>query len=220
MNYATLVSTIKAYTENDFPDTEGSGGLTSTEQIDTFIEQAETRIYNNVQLLDLRKNVTGNASSGNMYLGVPSDWLANFSLAVIDPVTGGYEYLLNKDVNYIREAFPYPATTGKPTHYAMFDQNSYILGPTPDANYNMELHYFYYPPSIVTAGTSWLGDNFDTVLLYGALLEAATYMKSEADVVAQYQNRYNEALAQLKELAEGKNRQDMYRTQQVRYPVR
>lgn len=220
MNYATLVSTIKAYTENDFPDTEGSGGLTSTQQIDTFIEQAETRIYNNVQLLDLRKNVTGNATLGNMYLSVPSDWLANFSLAVIDPVTGGYEYLLNKDVNYIREAFPYPATTGKPTHYAMFDQNSYILGPTPDANYNMELHYFYYPPSIVTAGTSWLGDNFDTVLLYGALLEAATYMKSEADVVAQYQNRYNEALAQLKALAEGKNRQDMYRTQQVRYPVR
>jgi hypothetical protein len=220
MNYATLVSTIKAYTENDFPDTEGSGGLTSTQQIDTFIEQAETRIYNNVQLLDLRKNVTGNASLGNMYLSVPSDWLANFSLAVIDPVTGGYEYLLNKDVNYIREAFPYPATTGKPTHYAMFDQNSYILGPTPDANYNMELHYFYYPPSIVTAGTSWLGDNFDTVLLYGSLLEAATYMKSEADVVAQYQNRYNEALAQLKALAEGKNRQDMYRTQQVRYPVR
>jgi len=220
MNYATLVSTIKAYTENDFPDTEGSGGLTSTQQIDTFIEQAETRIYNNVQLLDLRKNVTGNASSGNMYLSVPSDWLANFSLAVIDPVTGGYEYLLNKDVNYIREAFPYPATTGKPTHYAMFDQNSYILGPTPDANYNMELHYFYYPPSIVTAGTSWLGDNFDTVLLYGSLLEAATYMKSEADVVAQYQNRYNEALAQLKALAEGKNREDNFRTQQVRYPVR
>ena len=220
MNYATLVSTIKAYTENDFPDTEGSGGLTSTQQIDTFIEQAETRIYNNVQLLDLRKNVTGNASLGNMYLSVPSDWLANFSLAVIDPVTGGYEYLLNKDVNYIREAFPYPATTGKPTHYAMFDQNSYILGPTPDANYNMELHYFYYPQSIVTAGTSWLGDNFDTVLLYGSLLEAATYMKIEADVVAQYQNRYEEALGQLKGLAEGKNRQDMYRTQQVRYPVR
>ena len=139
---------------------------------------------------------------------------------VIDPVTGGYEYLLNKDVNYIREAFPYPATTGKPTHYAMFDQNSYILGPTPDANYNMELHYFYYPQSIVTAGTSWLGDNFDTVLLYGSLLEAATYMKSEADVVAQYQNRYEEAWGQLKGLAEGKNRQDMYRTQQVRYPVR
>ena len=220
MNYATLVSTIKAYTENDFPDTAGSGGLTSDEQIDTFIQQAETRIYNNVQLLDLRKNVTGNATSGNMYLSVPSDWLANFSLAVIDPVTGGYEYLLNKDVNYIREAFPYPASTGKPTHYAMFDQNSYILGPTPDDNYDMELHYFYYPQSIVTAGTSWLGDNFSTVLLYGSLLEAYTFMKGEQDVLAQYQKRYDEALAQLKELGEGKNRQDMYRTQQVRYPVR
>jgi hypothetical protein len=220
MNYATLVETIKAYTENDFPDTAGSGGLTSDEQIDTFIEQAELRIFNNVQLLDLRKNVTGNATSGNMYLSVPSDWLANFSLAVIDPVTGGYEYLLNKDVNYIREAFPYPATTGKPTHYAMFDQNSYILGPTPDANYSMELHYFYYPQSIVTAGTSWLGDNFSSVLLYGSLLEAYTFMKGEQDVLAQYQKRYDEALAQLKELAEGKNRQDMYRTQQVRYPVR
>ena len=220
MNYATLVSTIRAYTENDFPDTAGSGGLTSDEQIDTFIQQAETRIYNNVQLLDLRKNVTGNATSGNMYLSVPSDWLANFSLAVIDPVTGGYDYLLNKDVNYIREAFPYPASTGKPTHYAMFDQNSYILGPTPDDNYDMELHYFYYPQSIVTAGTSWLGDNFSTVLLYGSLLEAYTFMKGEQDVLAQYQKRYDEALAQLKELGEGKNRQDMYRTQQVRYPVR
>jgi hypothetical protein len=220
MNYATLVETIKAYTENDFPDTAGSGGLTSTEQIDTFIEQAELRIFNNVQLLDLRKNVTGNATSGNMYLSVPSDWLANFSLAVIDPVTGGYEYLLNKDVNYIREAFPYPATTGKPTHYAMFDQNSYILGPTPNANYNMELHYFYYPQSIVTAGTSWLGDNFSSVLLYGSLLEAYTFMKGEQDVLTQYQKRYDEAMAQLKELAEGKDRQDMYRTTQIRYPVR
>lgn len=220
MNYATLVSTIQAYTENDFPDTAGSGGLTSTEQIDTFIQQAEQRIFNNVQLLDLRKNVTGNATSGNMYLSVPSDWLANFSLAVIDPVTGGYEYLLNKDVNYIREAFPYPATTGKPTHYAMFDQNSYILGPTPDDDYDMELHYFYYPQSIVTAGTSWLGDNFSSVLLYGSLLEAYTFMKGEQDVLGQYQKRYDEALAQIKELAEGKNRQDMYRTQQVRYPVR
>jgi hypothetical protein len=220
MQYSQLVSTIRAYTENDFPDTAGSGGLTSTEQIDTFIEQAELRIFNNVQLLDLRKNVTGNATSGNMYLSVPSDWLANFSLAVIDPVTGGYEYLLNKDVNYIREAFPYPATTGKPTHYAMFDQNSYILGPTPDASYNMELHYFYYPPSIVVSNTSWLGDNFSSVLLYGSLLEAAAFMKSEADTVGVYQTRYDESLAQLKALAEGKNRQDMYRTQAVRYPVR
>ena len=220
MNYATLVETIQAYVENDFPDTVGSGGLTSAEQIATFVEQAEQRIYNTVQLLELRKNVTGNATATNKYLSVPSDWLANFSLAVIDPVTGSYEYLLNKDVNYIREAFPYPATTGKPTHYAMFDQNSYILGPTPDASYSMELHYFYYPQSIVTASTSWLGDNFSSALLYGSLLEAYTFMKGEADVLAQYQKRYDEALAQLKELAEGKNRQDMYRTQQVRIPVR
>ena len=220
MNYATLVETIQAYTENDFPDTAGSGGLTSAEQVATFVEQAEQRLYNNVQLLELRKNVTGNATAANKYLSVPSDWLANFSLAVIDPTSGAYEYLLNKDVNYIREAFPYPATTGKPTHYAMFDQNSYILGPTPDDDYEMELHYFYYPQSIVTAGTSWLGDNFSSALLYGSLLEAYTFMKGEADVLAKYQERYNEALAQLKELSEGKNRQDMYRTTQIRYPVR
>ena len=216
MNYATLVSTIKAYTENDFPDTAGSGGLTSGEQIDTFIQQAETRIYNNVQLLDLRKNVTGNATSGNMYLSVPSDWLANFSLAVIDPVTGGYDYLLNKDVNYIREAFPYPASTGKPTHYAMFDQNSYILGPTPDDNYDMELHYFYYPQSIVTAGTSWLGDNFSTVLLYGSLLEAYTFMKGEPELVSLYNTKYQEALGLASRLGDGLERSDAYRSGQSR----
>jgi hypothetical protein len=220
VDYTTLVSTIKAYTENDFPDTAGSGGLTSDEQINTFIQQAEQRVYNTVQLLDLRKNVTGNATASNKYLTVPSDWLANFSLATIDPVTGEYAYLLNKDVNYIREAFPFPATTGKPTHYAMFDQNSYILGPTPDASYALELHYFYYPQSIVQSSTSWLGDNFSSVLLYGALLEAYTYMKGEQDVIAMYQKRYDEALALLKELGEGKNRQDMYRTPQARYPVR
>jgi hypothetical protein len=220
VDYATLVSTIQAYVENDFPTSPGTGGLTSTEQIDTFIQQAEQRIYNSVQLLDLRKNVVGNTAAANKYLTVPTDWLANFSLATIDPTTGEYEYMLNKDVNYIREAFPYPSVTGKPTHYAMFDQNSYILGPTPDAVYQIELHYFYYPPSIVTAGTSWLGDNFDAVLLYGSILEAYTFMKGEQDVMAQYQNRYGEALAMIKQFGEGKNRQDMYRTPQVRYPVR
>jgi hypothetical protein len=220
VDYTTLVSTIKAYTENDFPDTAGSGGLTSDEQINTFIQQAEQRVYNIVQLPDMRKNVVGNATASNKYLTVPSDWLADFSLAAIDPVTGEYEYLLNKDVNYIREAFPFPATTGKPTHYAIFNQNSYILGPTPDASYAMELHYFYYPQSIVESGTSWIGDNFSSVLLYGALLEAYTYMKGEQDVIAMYQKRYDEALALLKELGEGKNRQDMYRTPQARYPVR
>jgi len=226
MNYATLFETIKGYVENDFPNTSwtdsaGSGTvtLTSTEQINTFIQEAEQRIYNMVQLLDLRKNVTGNLTSGNKYLAVPTDWLANFSLAVID-ASGNYSYLLNKDVNFIRESFPNPSTTGIPTHYAFFDENSYILGPTPDANYVAELHYFYYPPSIVTAGTSWLGDNFDSVLLYGSLLEAYTFMKGEPEIIANYQQRYGEALAMLKQLGEGKNRQDMYRTQQSRYPVK
>jgi len=227
VNYATLFETIKGYCENDFPNTSftdsagsGTATFTSTEQVDTFIREAEQRIYNSVQILALRKNVTGNTTTGNKYLTVPSDWLANFSLAVIDPITGGYEYLLNKDVNYIREAFPYPSTTGKPTHYAMFDDDSYILGPTPDANYEVELHYFYYPQSIVDAGTSWLGDNFDSVLLYGSLLEAYTYMKGEPEVIQNYTARYNEALAMLKQLGEGKNRQDMYRTPQARYPVK
>jgi hypothetical protein len=227
VNYQELFETIKGYVEDDFPNTSwtdsagtGTTTFTSTEQVDTFIRQAEQRIYNSVQILALRKNVTGTTSAGNKYLSTPSDWLANFSLAVIDPTTGGYEYLLNKDVNFIREAFPYPATTGKPTHYAYFDEDSYILGPTPDASYSVELHYFYYPTSIVDAGTSWLGDNFDSVLLYGAMLEAYTFMKGEKDVLDNYVARYNEALAMLKQLSEGKNRQDMYRTPQARYPVR
>jgi hypothetical protein len=226
MNYTTLFDTIQGYVENDFPSTEvnsssgsGTSTFTSKEQIDTFIQEAEQRIYNSVQILALRKNVTGQTTASNKYLSTPSDWLANFSLAVIDPVTGGYEYLLNKDVNYIREAFPFPATTGKPTHYAYFDEDSYILGPTPDAAYTMELHYFYYPQSIVVAGTSWLGDNFDSVLLYGSLLEAYTFMKGETDVIQNYTARYNESLAMLKQLGEGKNRQDMYRSRQARYPV-
>jgi hypothetical protein len=226
MNYATLFETIKGYVENDFPNTAwtdsagtGTVTLTSTEQINTFIQQAEQRIYNSVQLLDLRKNVTGNVTSGNKYLSVPSDWLANFSLAVVD-ASGNYSYLLDKDVNFIRESFPNPTDTGLPTHYAFFDENSYILGPTPDSNYAVELHYFYYPTSIVTASTTWLGDNFDSVLLYGSLLEAYTFMKGEQDVIANYQKRYDEAFTMLKQLGEGKNRQDMYRTPQVRYPVR
>ena len=220
MNYTTLATTIKSYTENDFPTTVGDTGLTSAEQIAAFVKEAEQRIYNSVQLLELRKNVTGNCTADNKYVTVPSDWLANYSIAVIHPTTGVYTYLLNKDVGFIREAFPDPASTGLPTYYAMFDQDSYIFAPTPDDDYSVELHYFYYPESIVTAGTSWLGDNFDSVLLYGALLEAYTFMKGEADVLAGYQKRYDEAMAMLKQLGEGKNRQDMYRTQQIRYPVR
>ena len=226
MNYAQLFETIKGYVENDFPNTSWTGSdgsstvtLTSTEQINTFIQQAEQRVFNTVQLLDLRKNVTGNCTASNKYLSVPSDWLATFSIAVIDG-DGNYEYLLNKDVNFIRQSFPNPNDEGLPTHYAYFDENSFILGPTPDDNYAVELHYFYYPQSIVVAGTSWLGDNFDSVLLYGSLLEAYTFMKGEQDVIAEYQKRYDDAMIMLKQLGEGKNRQDMYRSGQVRYPVR
>lgn len=226
MNYAELFETIKGYVENDFPNTSWTGSdgsstvtLTSTEQINTFIEQAEQRVFNTVQLLDLRKNVTGNCTASNKYLSVPSDWLANFSLAVVDG-DGNYEYLLNKDVSFIRQSFPNPNTEGLPYCYAYFDENSFILGPTPDDDYTVELHYFYYPQSIVTAGTSWLGDNFDSVLLYGSLLEAYTFMKGEQDVIAEYQKRYDEAMNMLKMLGEGKNRQDQYRSGQVRYPVR
>ena len=219
MNYTELAAAIRAYVENDFPDTVGSGGMTSDEQVNTFIKEAEQRIFNTVQLLDLRKNVTGNCTSGNKYLSVPSDWLANFSVAIVD-ASGNYEYLLNKDVSFIRQSFPNPNDQGLPYCYAYFDENSFILGPTPDADYEVELHYFYYPPSIVDAGTSWLGNNFDSALLYGSLLEAYTFMKGEADIIAQYQKRYDEAMAMLKQLGEGKNRQDMYRSGQIRYPVR
>ena len=219
MNYTQLTASIKAYCENDFPQAVGAGGLTSAEQIARFVQQAEQRIYNSIQFPALRKNVTGNATASNKYLATPVDWLATFSLARIN-ADGSYNYLLNKDVNYIREAFPFPATTGAPTHYAIFDENTFILGPTPDASYGMELHYFYYPQSIVTAGTSWLGDNLDSLLLYGSLLEAASFMKSEADTVKNYMDRYNEAFTMAKQLGEGKDRQDMYRTPQVRYPVK
>lgn len=208
MNYAELVAAIQDYTENVFASAD----------INTFIEQAEQRIYNAVQLPALRKNVTGNTTDGNKYLTCPSDWLATYSLAVIDS-DDNYEYLLNKDVNFIRQAYPSPTDTGLPQYYAQFDQNTFILGPTPDDDYAMELHYFYYPESIVTAGTSWLGDNFDSALLYGALLEAYTYMKGEADVLAGYKARYDESMLLLKQLGDGKNRRDAYRSGQVRYPV-
>jgi hypothetical protein len=228
MNYTILFETIKGYVENDFPNqdwtsTTGSSTVTYTgvEQINTFIRQAEQRIYNSVQIPSARKNVTGLLTTGNKYLNVPTDWLSTFSLAVIHPVTQAQTYLLNKDVEYIRECYPPPDTPGTPKYYAIFDNTTFILGPTPDAGYNMELHYYGYPTSIVDAvsGTSWLGDNFDSVLLYGALLEAYTFMKGEADVIQNYTARYNEALAQLKQLGEGKNRQDTYRTTQARYPV-
>jgi len=219
MNYTQLTASIKAYSENDFPQAVGAGGLTSAEQIARFVQQAEQRIFNSIQFPALRKNVTGSTTSGNKYLATPADWLATFSLARIND-DNSQDFLLNKDVEFIREAFPYPATTGAPTHYAIFDDNTFILGPTPNASFSMELHYFYYPESITTASTSWLGNNFDSLLLYGSLLEAAAFMKSDADVIKNYTDRYNESFAMAKQLGDGKDRQDMYRTMQVRYPVK
>ena len=230
MTYTELVAAIKGYCENDFPTTAGS--FTSTDQVNTFIKQAEQRIYNSVQFPAIRKNVTAATTINNKYLSSPADFLATYSLAVIDD-TGSYEYLLNKDVNFIRQSFPSPTDTGKPQYYAIFgptttndtppvitNEYSFILGPTPDAAYSVELHYYYYPESIVTASTTWLGDNFSSVLLYGSLLEDYTFMKGEPDVIAGYQKRYDEAMILAKRLGDGMERQDAYRSGQFRMDVK
>ena len=223
MNYTTLFETVKGYCENDFPNTQftdpsaATGTFTSKEQIDTFIQQAEQRIFNSVQFPNFRKNQTGTLSPSNQYLEAPPGFLASYSLAVI--TNDSYEYLLNKDVNYIRAAYPNPTVEGIPKYYAQFDDNTFILGPTPDVAYTVEMHYFFYPESIVTAGTTWLGDNFDSALLYGALVEAYTYMKGEADIVAAYNKRYEEAMILAKRLGDGMNRRDAYRSGQVRMTV-
>ena len=211
MTYTELVAAIKSYTENDY----------STTDVNTFIQNAEQRIHNTVQLPDLRKNVTGTMSSGNKYFSLPSDWLSTFSIAVID-TNNEYTYLLNKDVNFVRESFPDTDSGfyGKPEYYGIFDDTTMILGPTPDANYSAELHYYYYPQTIVTAGNTWLGDNFDTALFYGSLLEAAAFMKEDAETVTQYTARYSEVMQLLKNLGDGKNRRDAYRSGQERIPVR
>lgn len=317
MNYVELFSTIESYTENNFPDITLSNGSTNTttEQINRFIEQAEQRIYNNVQFPSLRKNMTGNITAGNKYLKAPDDYLATYSLAVIDS-SGNYEYLLNKDVNFIRQAYPNATTdVGIPRYYALFgpsvqsgvitNELTFILGPTPNIGYTAELHFYYYPESIVQAiisslgtltggsgytnglyynvqltggsgsaayaditvsggtvvavvirnggclykvgdtlsaavadiggtgtgfsvpvsavtnvtGTSWLGDNFDTVLLYGSLVEAYTFMKGEPDMITLYNQKYVEALALAKRLGDGMERQDAYRSGQYRQAV-
>jgi hypothetical protein len=212
MNYTELVAAIKSYTENEYP----------TVDVNLFIEQAEQRIFNSVQIPDLRKNVTGTMLAGNKYLNVPTDLLATFSLAAIDTTTNEYTYLLNKDVNFIRESYPDTDNTywKKPEYYAVFDDTTFILGATPDIAYGAELHYYYYPQSIVIAGTSWLGDNFDSVLLYGSLLEAATYLKDSAETIMNYSNRYKEAMELITNLGEGKNRRDAYRSGQARIPVK
>jgi len=229
MTYSELVTAIQTYTENNFPTTTlaDSTVVSSTTQINRLITQAEQRIYNSVQFPSLRKNVTGATSSSNKYLSCPSDFLATYSLAVVD-AAGAYEYLLNKDVNFIRQAYPTPTDTAIPKYYALFgptvsgvtisNELSFILGPTPDTVYTIELHYYYYPESITTvaSGQTWLGDNFDTVLLYGSLVEAYTYMKGEQDLIVLYDTKYKEALALAKRLGDGMERSDSYRSGQYR----
>lgn len=216
MNYSELVTAVSDYCENSFP----------TADMNTFIRQAEQRIYNTAQPANLRKNVTGDLTAGNKYLQCPGDFLSVYSLAVYPSSGGDYLYLLNKDVNFMREAYPNPTTTGKPKHYAIFGPDSgtpnelvFILGPTPDLAYKAELHYYYYPESIVTANTTWLGDNFDSVLLYGTICEAFVYMRQEGDMVKLAQDRYVQAIALYKNLADGKQRMDAYRDGQVRTAV-
>jgi len=221
MNYAQLVVAIQDYTENSF------NYSTDPTPINTFIDQAEQRIYNSVQFPSIRKNVTGTTTSGNKYLSCPDDFLAVYSMAV--ETTDGQEFLLNKDVNFIRQAYPKATDTATPKYYALFgptvaasvvsNELSFILGPTPDSGYTVELHYYYYPESIVTASTTWLGDNFDSVLLYGSLVEAYTYMKGEADIMTFYNTKYQEALALAKRLGDGMERQDAYRSGQYRQAV-
>jgi hypothetical protein len=226
MNYAALSAAIQDYTQNYEAE--------FVVNIPVFVKQAEQRIYNSVQFPSLRKNVTGSVSANNKYLSCPDDFLSVYSLAVVTGVTGGnlntgsYEYLLNKDVNFIRQAYPTPNDTGVPKYYALFgptvsgavisDELSFILGPTPDAAYDVELHYYYYPESITVAadGQTWLGDNFDTVLLYGSLVEAYTFMKGENDMMALYDTKYKEALALAKRLGDGLERSDAYRSGQYR----
>jgi hypothetical protein len=229
MNYAALSAAIQDYTQNY--ETE------FVANIPVFVQQTEQRIYNTVQFPSLRKNVTGSVSASNKYLSCPNDFLSVYSMAIITDVTGGnlntgtYEYLLNKDVNFIRQAYPSPNDVGTPKYYALFgptvsgatisDELSFILGPTPDAAYDVELHYYYFPESITVApdGQTWLGDNFDSVLLYGSLVEAYTFMKGETDLMALYDTKYKEALALAKRLGDGLERQDAYRSGQYRQAV-
>ncbi len=237
MTYTELFTAVKNYLQNDFPtntwtNVAGTGVITSngTNQINFFIQQAEERVYNTVQIPALRKNVTGVTTDGNKYLSCPSDFLSVFSMAVIDG-DDNYEYLLNKDVNFIRAAYPNPNDQGLPRYYALFgptvtnntitDELSFILGPTPDAAYDVELHYYYYPESITVAadGRTWLGDNYDPVLLYGSLVEAYTFLKGEQDMTAQYEKKYQEALMQLNRLGTGLERGDAYRDGQAKIKV-
>lgn len=217
MNYTQLKAAVEDSVENTFSATDFA----------TLTKLAEDKIYNSVQLPALRKNVTGDLSAGNQYLAAPNDFLAVYSMAVFPAAGGEYTFLLNKDVNFIRESYPNPTVTGAPRYYALFGpvynlptELTFILGPTPAAGYKAELHYFYYPESIATAGTSWIGDNFESVLFNAVMVEAGRFMKEEADIMTMYQNQFNESFLLLKNLGDGKNRMDAYRSGQVRNPVK
>ena len=208
MDYTQLKVDIQDICETTFTDA----------QLAMFTEQAEQKIYNSVQIPALRKNVTGSVTASNTYLDIPSDFLWSYSLAVIDG-DGNYSFLINKDVNFIREAYPKVTSIGLPVHYAYFNDDAFIVGPTPDSNYSVELHYGYYPASIVTAGTTWLGDEFDSALLNGALIEAIRFLKGEPDMVALYERLYVQAIGLLKNLGDGKLREDAFRSGQYRVAV-
>lgn len=202
MNYTELYDAVVAETENT--------DLTFVANIPVLVKNAEKRIYQAVKIPNLRKNATSAFQTGNQYLTLPTDYLATWEIAAV--VSGAYSYLLPKDVSFIREAYPVVATTGVPKYYAQFDDNTLLVGPTPASTYSTELHYFYYPESIVTATTTWLGNNFDNVLLYGVLVEAATFMKSPEDIVKGYAEQYGINLKLLKAYADGKLRSGDYRT--------
>jgi len=219
MNISELTQMIQDYSEN----TESL----FVANIPNFVKQAEARIYQTVHIPVLRKNVMGTISSANKYLATPNDFLSVYSIAAVTPGTGAYTYLINKDVSFIREAYPTPTSSGAPKYYAIFGPQSgniteitLILGPTPDTDYAVELHYFYYPDSIVTTSTSWLGDNFDPALFYGAMREAMIFMKGEQDMVSYYEQKYTEAIGQLTRLVSGLERGDAYRDGQTKIPAK
>lgn len=207
MNYTDLTTNIEDITENTF----------TAAQLAMFVQQAEQKIYNSVQLPALRRSQSGNLTAANEYLSIPTDYLHNHSIMIT--VGGVARFLVYKDVNFIREAFPDRTATSAPQYYAQFDQDSFIVGPTPDQNYAVQLNYGYYPESIVTAGTTWLGEEFDSALLNGALIEAIRFMKGEPDTIANYEKLYAQSIGLLKNLGDGKLREDTYRSGQFRSPV-
>jgi hypothetical protein len=225
MTYDELTTAIQQYLMVEYV---GDGAEpTFVANIDNFIRNTEVIINNSVQLPAFRVNVTGSLTTGNPYLTIPSDFLSIFSLAVIPTVTEDntpipmYQYLLNKDVNYIREAFPYPSAQGTPQYYSLFDANTFLVGPTPSANYTVEMHYYAYPQSIVDSpsGTTWISTEFPNALLWGALVEGYIFLKGEQELIQTYQTKFDQVMTEVKQVGDGKNRQDSYRVVQVRDKV-